>query len=393
MKIFITMNSNKKLVWIVVVIVVVVLIVWTAQNKTSTGTQTIKIGAISSLSGGAAPIGEQARNAIVLAEEQINAQGGIDGNKLDIIIEDGGCDGAKALSAWQKLVSVDNVKVVLGGHCSTESLAIAPLTSQNGVVALADITSSTAIPNEGEWLFRNSPPNDYYAQIGGRFAYAHGVKSLAILTEQKDYSIDYSKNFKDSFSAAGGTVIDEESFLADASDFRSVLAKLKAESFDGILLSSQSAKTMGLIVNQMHDLQLDGVAVIFSGGFSADTFLKTTGGYVPAKAWGIAPYVDATSSTTKPFMDAYAQRFGQPITFNPFYIAATYDMVFRLKAALEGCGANPDNTACIRDYFKGQKEWNGASGKITFDSNFHPMVPLAEVTIVNGKEVDVPISY
>ncbi len=90
--------------------------------------------------------GEQARNAVLLAESQINQSGGIDGRQLDVLVQDGGCDGTMAASAWRKLVTADGVKVVLGGNCSTETLTVAPLAAQDGVLALADLTSASTIP-------------------------------------------------------------------------------------------------------------------------------------------------------------------------------------------------------------------------------------------------------
>ena len=383
---------KKIIIWIVVIVIIIAAAILLGDKRQGpvVNGESIEIGAISALTGGAAIIGEQARNAIQLAQEEINKNGGIGGRKLDVIFEDGGCNGAKTASAWQKLVSIDKVKVILGGHCSTETLTLAPLAEKNGIIALANITSATIIPSEGEWLFRNSPPNDYYAQIGGKFSYEQGVKALVLLTEQKDYSIDYSKNFRDSFVASGGIIESEDSFLEDTTDFRSLLTKLKDKNFDGVLLSSQSAKTMGLIVNQMRDLGLVDKTFIFSGGFNVNTFLEATGGYAPTKAWGIAPYVDIGLPETKKFLDSYQSRFNQPITFNTFYVAASYDMVFRLKAALEQCGLDENNIDCLKKYFKDQKEWNGVSGKITFGVNTRPMVPLAQVLIIDGKERDIP---
>ncbi len=117
---------------------------------------------------------------------------------------------------------------------------------------------------------------------------------------------------------------------------------------------------MGIIVSQMHQLGMT-TPVIFNSAFSMTPFLQATNGYVPPKHWGIVPYAEPTASTTKAFLDAYQTMFNQPVTFNDFYIGSIYDMVFRLKAALETCGANEADTSCLRSYFQNATEsgWRG----------------------------------
>ncbi|GKT37072.1 Leu/Ile/Val-binding protein like protein, partial [Aduncisulcus paluster] len=85
----------------------------------------IKIGAILPLTGDAAAWGIPPKNAALLAVEQINADGGINGKKLELIVEDGGCDPKMGVSAINKLLSVDKPIAVVGAVCSAVTLAIA----------------------------------------------------------------------------------------------------------------------------------------------------------------------------------------------------------------------------------------------------------------------------
>jgi|TARA_B100001964_G_C14173258_1_gene572553 branched-chain amino acid transport system substrate-binding protein len=102
-------------------VLVAVLIIWGGYTLISDdGTSTdepIKIGFIGPLSGDAAVYGEPGRDVVALAVARVNAEGGVDGRMLELLVEDGQCNGKDATSAMQKLVNVDGVKFVIGGFC------------------------------------------------------------------------------------------------------------------------------------------------------------------------------------------------------------------------------------------------------------------------------------
>ena len=126
----------KKQIWWLVVIVIILFVVVFVSRNTSQANE-IKIGLISPLTGQSAVYGEPSRNAAVLAAEEINQKGGILGKKVNLVIEDGKCDGTTTASATHKLIDIDHVSVILGGHCSTESLTIAPISQQAKVITVA----------------------------------------------------------------------------------------------------------------------------------------------------------------------------------------------------------------------------------------------------------------
>ena len=104
-------------------IVVVVGLVWWGVSKNSGSGNVIKIGFIGPLTGDAAAYGESAQNIVQLAVSDINAAGGVSGKQVQVIYEDGACNGTTAADAMQKLANVDGVQAILGGYCSAESFA------------------------------------------------------------------------------------------------------------------------------------------------------------------------------------------------------------------------------------------------------------------------------
>src|SRR5438309_1367757 len=87
----------------------------------------IKIGFIGPLTGDGAVYGEPYRNMVVMAVEEINKAGGVDGKSIEVVYEDGKCNGKDGANAAQKLVNVDKVQVIIGGVCSSETLAAVPV--------------------------------------------------------------------------------------------------------------------------------------------------------------------------------------------------------------------------------------------------------------------------
>ena len=113
--------------------------------------QSLKLDGSLPLTGPAAKY--RVHESALIAVEEINSSGGVNGKMIELIMEDGKCDGATAARAAQKLISIDKVKIILGGHCSTETLAIAPLAERNKVLLLASTSSSPAISGAGEYIF------------------------------------------------------------------------------------------------------------------------------------------------------------------------------------------------------------------------------------------------
>ena len=114
--------------------------------------ENIKVGLISSLSGPVAIYGQTTYNGIKLAVEQLNAAGGINGNKIELIVEDDKGDPAEAVTAAKRLISEKKVVAILGPIISTTCLAVAPIAQQNGVPMLIPTRTNTKITEAGDYV-------------------------------------------------------------------------------------------------------------------------------------------------------------------------------------------------------------------------------------------------
>src|SRR3989344_4743654 len=184
-------NTVKAILWLVIILLIGWGIVAYSKNtKQESATGPIKIGVVLPLTGDAAVYGEPARNVYQMAVDEINKAGGVNGRELSLVVEDGKCNGKDAASAAQKLVNVDNVKVIIGGICSSESLAITPIAAEKKVAVFSPGSSSPALTNYSPYFFRNYPSDASQGKVLAEIAYNDkNWRKVAFLQEQTDYAL------------------------------------------------------------------------------------------------------------------------------------------------------------------------------------------------------------
>ena len=194
-------------------------------------------------------VGESYGNPLLqsklLAMEEINAAGGINGRKLELIVEDSKCVAQDAITAYNKLTDVDGVKIILGTTCSGAMLGVAPLAEKEGVVLLSPSATSPDIASAGDYIFRTAI-NDLQLGIDtGNTLWVDGMRRIATITEATDYAEGARRTSVAQFEKLGGSVAAGESYSTDVIDFRSQLTKLINEDPDALLLSAQGTASGG----------------------------------------------------------------------------------------------------------------------------------------------------
>jgi len=321
---------------------------------------TIKIGWISDLSGSTAKYGSF--EAGTLAVEEINANGGINGKKVELIVEDGKCDSKEAISAINKLISVDGVKFVLGGHCTTESMAIAPIVEKNKVIMLAAITSSPLLSSAGDYVFRTSSISTLQSSMLTKAAKDKGLKKAAIIYIQTSYAEPIAKKMQESFTSLGGEVVLYEAFAKDTSDFRTILQKANSLGADLLFFSTQTPDEAYYLLKQVKELDLN--QQVFGNDqfqnktiFARDSSLQE--GVIVA-----APQMDLNFEKTKHFYEAYKLKYGKEVPFG-FWTAESYDGVFIMAKLIE---ENRGDVEKVKQALYAL-DYSGASGRVQVDVN------------------------
>ena len=334
-----------------------------------------RIGVMESLTGPGETYGTVANQAKQLAVEEINAAGGIDGRMIELIVEDSKCGAQDAITAYKKLTDVDGVKIILGTSCSGAMLGAAPLAEEDGVILFSGLATSPDIANAGDYIFRTSM-ND--AQLGidtGNVLWADGIRSIATITESTDYAEGVRRTSVAQFEKRGGSVVAEERYASDVTDFRTQLTKLLNANPDAIHLAAQSEFTGGTIVKQARELGYDGP--IYTEVVPIGTTALEIAGDAATGIKAVTADLDPANSKAQKVLKNFQEKYDY-VTL-PWYLGSAYDDVYITAECLKETKDDQDADGlkdCLYDI-----TWSGAIGtNYTFDSNGE-VVGLSNVVV------------
>lgn len=343
-----------------------------------TDNEELNIGVISSLTGTIAPYGQSVLEGIELAKEQINESDGINGQQINLLIEDDQSDTRVAVSAINKLIDIEQVQVIIGPVASSSAMAAAPVAEAKKVVLLLPAAASPNISNAGDYIFRNRASGGLEALTMAELAYNElKLRTAAILYINTDYGVAYQRIIKEKFTQSGGTISQIESFNQGNTSFRSELLKIKKENPECIFLLANPTEA-GYLLKQARELGVN--SKFIANNVEGDEVLNIAGDAADGLVI-VLPFFDPNSSNikTRNFVDQYKSKYGK---IPDLYAANGFDAVYLLKSAIE----NSENSGEeIKKALYKMKAFEGANGKISFDENGDVIKPLTVKQVVNGK--------
>ena len=343
-----------------------------------------KIGVMYPLTGDAATYGLPQQRVVKIAADEINAKGGINGRKLELIYEDSKCNPKDGNAAAQKLINIDKVKVIIGGACSSETLAAAPLAEQNKVVVISPSSTSPDITKAGDFIFRLAPSDAYAGIIAANYAYNTAkAKTAAIISESSDYAQGLRKVFSQNFANFGGKIVADETYNPDDTDFRTQITKVKAGNPDIIYVVPQTTSKGLLLVKQIKEAQLKQqilTAEVLIGRNVVHDNAADVEGLI-----GVEQRFDDNAPKAKSLLAKYKAQAKEDAPF-PGYMAGAYDAVYIISDAISKSGYDGEK---IRDYLYGVKDYNGAVGKINIDKNGDVILAYSIKQVKSGQLVTI----
>ncbi len=323
----------------------------------------IVIGATVPITGAFAASGIQYLNSLHMAEEDINAAGGVGGRKLKIIFEDTQATNSFAVNAFVKLVKQSDPCFIFLSSLSSQDLAIEPEVAKEKIPVMYGGGAVAVHERKNPWMFRLRPADSLQ---GPAIAYAvtqYLKKSKpGILHTQDDYGLGAANAAEAALVAAGVPPVAKEAFAARDNDFSAQLLSLKNKGAD-VIVGFTYNRDGALILSQRKRLGID---IPYVGGSAtiAPSTLTLIGADDLEGVLGVGDAVlgTAISPASADFVKRYASKFG----FDPDpYGAAYYDGAMILADALRKVG--PDR-AKLRDHFAAVKGYNGISRSFTTDA-------------------------
>ena len=240
---------------------------------------TIKVGIVLPLTGDQAKFGEIEKQSFDLALEEINGKGGINGKKLEFVIEDDTGRPEVGRSVVEKLITKDKVIMIGGGYSSSVTYAVAGVCQQNQMPFLINTGSADKITEQGwDYVFRLNPPaSKYSASVEELLEQVIKPKTIVILHENSLFGTSSAKSFEEECNKVGYKVLLKEGYEAGGIDFKPVLTRVKELNPDIVYMVSY-VMDAALLMKQSKELKITPKMFIGGGaGFTLPEFQQNAG--------------------------------------------------------------------------------------------------------------------
>jgi len=374
--------------WYLVSVILVFVSIMLSQTGCAQRENTIKIGGVGPLTGGAATYGASTRNACQMAIEEINQQGGLDVSgkkyKLELIFEDDEGKPESAANAYRKLIDQDRVCAIIGTVMSKCSLAGAPIAQEAHVPMISNASTNPQVTLIGDYIFRACFIDPFQGRIMANFAFSSlGKRKAAVLFDNgNDYNKGLAEFFKARFEELGGQIVAYEAFTDEdkTQDFSAQLTKIKAAGPD-ILFLPNYYSSVAMIAKQARAMGLD-VPLIGGDGWDSPDLVTLGKEAVEGCFFSTHFSKDDPSPRVQKFVSAYTEKYKQP----PDALAAlAYDACLILFHGLRTAKSLKGED--LRDALKNIRGLEAVSGQITFDDQRNPVKGAVIVKIENGRQV------
>ena len=301
----------------------------------------IKLGGIAPLSAPGTVVGGEAmRDAMLIAEEDINAAGGILGCDLDVVIADSEGLPEKAAAIMEKLITQDGVVGVGGGYHSSVGVASKDIADARGIpVVFAETWNDTITGDKQKYIFRIAPLSSWASStIWKHSLLVPGIKKAAILTENTDYGIPAAQETKDGLATGG---VETVVFSVDigTQDYAGIVERIKAEDPDMIIVLATGEAGYNF-TQQAADAGIGPQDVPFHAGqvsLESKAYWENVpdGNYAFVQRIGVPE--NLFNETARKFAATYKERTGKAAVES--YAMEAYDSIAILAQAIDEAGS------------------------------------------------------
>lgn len=349
---------------------------WTAASAQDV----VQMGAVLSLTGANATVGEDVRRAVELAVDNINENGGVLGKDFAVIVEDSAGNTTTAINAARKLATVDKVPVIIGEYSSGITLPMAQYIVKEGVNHINVASTSVKIRDLGDTAFNLIGLENLGNQFSANDVYSQGMHNVALIAPNNAYGQGVAEGFRVEFEKLGGTIVSEVLYTEGQSTYRRELQQMSRAKPDGYVYTAYGQES-AVINREAFELGLRQQPWY---GILLSMCLSDTPANIAEGQMGME-----VGSVEGPEGDAYAKAFEERYKegMKTSYTGYAYDAVMMTAAAIEKAGSTDVAavTQALKDIGSG---YDGVTGKIVFDEDLQRLdPPYAKLKSEAGKIV------
>ena len=321
----------------------------TAQNANQGVSKTeITLGSIQDLSGPIAGFGKQVRLGMLLRVDEINEQGGINGRKVKLIVEDSAYDPKKAVLAAQKLVNQDKIFAMVGHIGTAQNMAAMPVQFEKNVINFFPVTAAREMYDPFHRL-KYSFAATYFDQMRTalpKVVKDKGAKKVCTMYQDDEFGLEVMRGAEAGLKTLNMELAEKTSYKRGATDFSSQIAKMKSSGCDLVVLGTIIRETIGAI----GEARKTGYSPTFLGSSAAYTdLIHKLGGKAMDGLYATHtaqhPYLDEASDKIRFWANKYKTKFNEDPTVFSVY---GYQLVDSFAAAARKAGPNLSTDSFIK---------------------------------------------
>jgi branched-chain amino acid transport system substrate-binding protein len=357
------------------------------------GDDTIKIGVNAPLTGDIPKVGEGTKFAAEMWLEEIGGELVVGGEtyQVELVIEDNESKAESATSANTKLITQDEVLVIVGPQSSKQAVPAGGVANDNETPMVSPWSTNPNTTLDRPWVFRTPFLDPFQGPVVAGFVTEEfGFDKAGVLY---DVASDYPKGLAEFFKTGWedlhgeGSVVAFESFTTGDADFSAQLTKIK-DSGAQFIFTPQYYNEVALIAQQARELGWD-APIVGSDSWGSAELMNLCGDDCKGQFFSTHYAAAGATGATKEFIDAYNAKHG----YVPDDVGAlTWDTLLIVQKAIEDCGdLSGDlaaNRACVRDALAQIKDFDGITGKMTFTEEGDPIKCAVIVKISDAGEFE-----
>ncbi len=378
----------KKILCLVIAVLMMSMALVSCSGSKNDGTKLV-IGATGPLTGDNASYGISVKNGATIAVNEINANGGINGIKIELLFEDDACDPTAAINGYNTMMD-KGMQVSLGAVTSGACVALTEEAKKDGLLMITPSGSQkecTQYDNCFRICFTDPDQGTYAADFISEKQVAS--KIAIIFDKSNDYSVGIHDNFVAEAAKKGLTVVTDQSYTNQSNtDFSVQLQAVKESGADLLFLPIYYADA-GLILTQADQIDLK---VIFFGVDGMDGIIQQMGEDKKALTEGVMLLTPFAASSTDPKVAAFVKAYKEAYNVVPDQFAADgYDAIYAIAEAVKDAGITNTldadlNTKLIASMLK--ITLNGVTGTMTWSADGEASKSATAVVIKDGEYVE-----
>jgi branched-chain amino acid transport system substrate-binding protein len=308
----------------------------------------ITIGTIQDLSGPIAAFGKQLRLGMTLRVDEANEQGGVNGRKLKLLVEDDAYDPKKAVLAAQKLVNQDKIFAMVGHLGTAQNNASMPVQFEKNVINFFPVTAAREMFEPFHRL-KYAGFATYFEQMRAglpKVVKEKGAKKVCTIYQDDEFGLEVARGAEAGLKTMGMEMVEKTSFKRGATDFSSQVAKMKAANCDMVVLGTIIRETIGTI----GESRKTGFNPVFMGSSAAYTdLIHKLGGKAMDGLYATMtvanPYLDDASPPVRFWANKYKTKFSEDPTV---FSAYGYNIIDSFISAARKAGNNLTTDSFIK---------------------------------------------